>query len=223
MQYFNFVLVLAICLSTSLTALAQEQGPERWENSIQKFEKQDQKNPPAPGAVLFVGSSSIAMWQDVGEYFPDHRVLNRGFGGSQFSDLIYYADRVIYPYQPSKIFVYEGDNDVAAGDSPKRILKEAKKLRKMIAKNLGKEIPVIFIAPKPSVARWNLKEKYEATNMLLKKYAAKTPHTEFADVWSAALDENGQVFDHIFIEDNLHMNAKGYQIWQEVLMPFLEE
>ena len=215
----NFLLLFGLVAQIT----AQEQGPERWEETIQKFEKRDQEQAPKQGAILFVGSSSIAMWRDVADYFPEHSVLNRGFGGSQFSDVIYYADRVIYPYKPSKVFVYEGDNDISGGDTPKSILKEAKKLRKMIAKNLGKEVPVIFISPKPSVARWHLKGQYETTNALLKKYADKKRHTEFADVWTPALDQNGKVFEHIFLKDNLHMNADGYKIWQKVLMPFVKE
>lgn len=210
-------------LSASVSLTGQERGPERWENTIQKFEKADRENPVETGRVLFIGSSSIAKWQDVGDYFPEVKVLNRGFGGTQFSDLIHYADRVIYPYKPSKIFIYEGDNDLSAGDSPKSILKEAKKLRKMIAKNLGKTVPVIFISPKPSVARWELEKEYLTTNALLKKYADKKPYTEYADVWFPALDDDGMVFKHIFLKDNLHMNAEGYKIWQKVLKPFLEE
>ena len=216
------ITLFLLVFSFSNSVFSQEEGPERWEEDIQKFETQDQQTPPTQGVTLFVGSSSIALWKDLASYFPEHKVLNRGFGGSQFSDLIHYADRVIYPYQPSRIFVYEGDNDVNAGDSPKSILREAKKLRKMIAKNLGKEIPVIFISPKPSVARWNLKATYETTNNLLKRYAEKKPNTEFADVWMPALDKNGKVFEHIFLEDNLHMNEEGYKIWQAVLMPFFK-
>lgn len=208
---------LLVCSSVS----AQQQGPERWEKRIQQFEENDAKNPVAPGAVLFVGSSSIAKWQDVDDYFPKHRTLNRGFGGSNFTDLIYYAERVITPYKPSKVFVYEGDNDIAQGDSPKTILKNAKKLRKIIKKTLGKEVPVIFISPKPSVARWEMREQYDATNAALKAYAEKTKYTEFADVWTPAIGKDGKVFSHIFLEDNLHMNAEGYEIWQAVLTPFV--
>lgn len=217
-----FCLSLVVLFILSSQATAQQQGPERWEETIQKFEKKDKEMKPEDGAILFVGSSSIAMWRDVGDYFPDEKVLNRGFGGSQFEDLLYYADRVIYPYRPSKIFVYEGDNDINAGDSAKSVLKEAKKLRKMIAKNLGKDIPVIFISPKPSVARWKLKAQYEEVNAVLKAYADKTPHTEYADVWTPALDENGMVFKHIFLKDNLHMNADGYIIWQKALLPYVK-
>ncbi|WPP50974.1 SGNH/GDSL hydrolase family protein [Catalinimonas niigatensis] len=218
----SLVFIISFLLFGSLIqAVAQQQGPERWEETIQKFEAKDAENPVEPGAVLFVGSSSIAMWKDVDTYFPEQRVLNRGFGGSDFEDLIYYTDRVIYPYQPSKIFIYEGDNDIASGDSPGKIMKRAKKLRKMIRKELG-DTPVVFISPKPSVARWELKNQYEEVNAMLKEYAEKEDNTEFADVWTPALDENGKVVEHIFLEDNLHMNAEGYKIWQKALAPYVK-
>ena len=212
---------LSLTIGAIIPVFAQEQGPERWEESIQKFEQQDSLNPVEPGANLFVGSSSVAIWQDIADYFPDHQVLNRGFGGSQFSDLLYYVDRVVYPYKPAKIFIYEGDNDLAAGDTPKQIMKEAKKLRKMIKKELG-NTPVVFISPKPSMARWDMKDQYEALNKMLKEYTEKTENTQYADVWTPALDEDGVVLNHIFKEDSLHMNGEGYKIWQKSLEPYLE-
>lgn len=213
--------VFVFFLGFSLPLFAQEKGPERWEEAIQKFEEKDAINPVEPEAILFVGSSSIAMWQDIEEYFPQQRVVNRGFGGSDFEDLIHFTDRIIFPYQPAKIFIYEGDNDIANGESPKKIMKKAKKLRKMISKELG-NTPVVFISPKPSVARWELKEQYEELNALLRKYADQEEHTEFADVWTPALDEEGNVVKHIFLEDNLHMNAEGYEIWKKALAPYME-
>ena len=217
-----FLLCLA-CLLIALpgTLTAQTQGPERWEERIRQFEQADAENPVKPGALLFTGSSSIAMWKDIADYFPKHRVLNRGFGGSDFIDLIHYADRVIYPYQPAKVFIYEGDNDIAKGESTESILKRAKNLRKMIAKNLGKKTPVVFISPKPSVARWEMRDKYMALNAALKAWAEKSRYTEFADVWTPAIGEDGKVFSHIFLQDKLHMNADGYEIWQAVLAPYV--
>ena len=214
------ILTAGIILGIVASGTAQS-GPERWEPVIRQFERQDSANPVSPEAILFVGSSSIAKWQDIANYFPDQRVINRGFGGSEFSDLLHYADRVIYPYRPAKIFIYEGDNDLANGKSPEQILKEAKRLRSKIRKALG-NTPVVFISPKPSVARWELKNQYEKLNALLKKYADQEENTEFADVWTPALDEEGRVFSHIFVEDSLHMNAAGYRIWQKALAPYLE-
>lgn len=216
---FRTYAIILLCLLT-VPLCAQDQGPERWEETISAYEKADRANPPAPGAVLFTGSSSIAMWKDIASYFPKHRVLGRGFGGSNFTDLLYYANRVIFPYKPSVIFIYEGDNDIAQGDAPEKILDNARKLREMIRAKLG-NTPVVFISPKPSIARWNLKSAYESVNDVLRKFAESEPDTEFADVWTPAIGQDGKVLNDIFLEDNLHMNAKGYQIWQKVLSKFL--
>lgn len=200
----------------------QTDGPEKWEATIQRFEAADEQKPVAPGVVLFVGSSSVVKWNTLAEDLSGHEVLNRGFGGSNFHDLIHYADRVIYPYRPGVVFVYEGDNDLAQGDSPKEVLKSAKKLRKMIAKALGKEVSVVFISPKPSLARWELKAAYETTNALLKRFTEKHTNTYFADVWTPSLKANGEVMDDIFVGDNLHMNAAGYAIWTAVIKPLTD-
>lgn len=213
------IFLLFLCLGP-LLAFAQD--PLKWEESIRKYEKRDSLNPSNEGANLFVGSSSIAIWQKIQEDFPDHYVLNRGFGGSHFSDVIHYADRIIYPYEPAKIFIYEGDNDIAAGEKIKDILAEAKQLRQMIAENLP-GVPVAFISPKPAVARWEFKRQYEKLNKRLKKYAAKTPKTEYIDVWCPALDEEGKVYTHIFLDDSLHMNSAGYEIWTREIAPYLVE
>ena len=199
-----------------------DQGAAKWEETIQKFEAADASDMPGPGVILFTGSSSIAMWKGLEEAFPEHAVLNRGFGGSEFSDLLYYTDRIVYPYQPSKIFIYEGDNDLAAGESLESIMSEAKRLREEIRRELP-NTSVIFIAAKPSLSRWHLKEKYEALNKALKEYAEETEKTEFADVWTAMMGSDGKVREDLFLEDDLHMNEKGYEIWKKVLLPYLEE
>ena len=217
--FIPFLLIVVLC---SAEIKAQDHIPEIWEGTIQDFENEDKANPPKKGSILFTGSSSIAMWQDVQDYFPEHNIINRGFGGSEFSDLLHYADRVIYSYEPSTIFIYEGDNDLAAGETVESILKEAKQLREEIKSRLP-GTNVIFISPKPSISRWELKEKYEDLNEGLREYSEATPQTEFADVWTAMLNEDGEVLEHVFLEDGLHMNSEGYQIWQSVLTPYLEK
>lgn len=210
------VIVQCFCIDIN----AQVEGPLRWEETIQKYEKRDSINPVKEGANLFVGSSSIAIWQDVQDYFPEYYVLNRGFGGSEFSDLLYYVNRVVVPYKPSKIFVYEGDNDIARAKRPGEVFKTAKELRKIIEEELP-GTPVAFISVKPSIKRWEFEKNYTKLNKKLNKYSGKQDNTEFIDVWSPSLDENGNVFSHIFLEDNLHMNAEGYKIWQSVIQPYL--
>ncbi len=120
LTHIRIAFFLLIVTTSPTVAQDQPEGPERWEETIQKFERADQATPVTANPILFVGSSSIAIWQDVADYFPEKNILNRGFGGSNFEDLLYYADRVIYPYKPSKVFIYEGDNDIAQGESPQK-------------------------------------------------------------------------------------------------------
>lgn len=216
-----FKISLVACFISLPVALsAQVYNPETFEKNIKAFDKRDSIENVQPGANLFVGSSSITNWKDIATYFPDAYVINRGFGGSKFVDLLYYADRVIMPYKPAKIFIYEGDNDIASGVDTKTLIQQAKELRKKIAVAYP-EVPVVFISVKPSLARWNLKDKYVEFNNALKKYTKKEKLTAFADVWTPMIDENGEVFKDVFLKDDLHMKPNGYQIWQKALQPFV--
>lgn len=215
--------IFTVLVFFALTARAQEvTGPPRWEATIREFEEQDVKHPPGKKGNLFVGSSSITIWRDINESFPGFAVLNRGFGGSDFLDLTYFVDRVVIPYAPAKVFIYEGDNDLAMGAEPDVVLQRAIDLRKIIARKLP-STRVVFISAKPSPSRWMLKSKYEQFNTQLKKYAAKTRKTEFADVWSPMLDDRGKVLKHVFGSDSLHMNKEGYVIWEKTLRPYLKQ
>ena len=215
-------LFLFLLLATATLTAQDAPDPTRFENEIAAFEESDRTSPVDPNVMVFVGSSSVRMWKSLEEDMEGHRVINRGFGGSNFGDLIHYADRLIYPYHPKAVFVYEGDNDIAAGDSARDVLKSAKKLRKMIRRNLGKDTPVVFISPKPSVARWDLHETYEDANEKLEKFADGQDNTYFVDVWTPALQEDGTVRDDIFLADNLHMTDAGYDIWEAAIKPMVE-
>jgi lysophospholipase L1-like esterase len=171
--------------------------------------------------ILFTGSSSIRLYADLKKDFPKHNVLNRGFGGSEMSDLLYYAKPLILNYQPSRVFIYEGDNDVNSGKSPEEILATADKLLMLLRSQLPGKVKIIFISAKPSVARWPLKGKYEEFNRQLKQWTSTKKNVLYADVWTPMLDSTGEVRKDLFIEDNLHMNRKGYEIWKLVIEKFL--
>ena len=172
--------------------------------------------------ILFTGSSSIRLWVDFDSYFPNHNVLNRGFGGSETSDLIHFADELILKYSPSQIFIYEGDNDINSGEKPGRIIKEMKQLLGMIREVPAlAEVPVVLISAKPSIARIHLKKQYLSFNKKLEKLADKQANCRYVDVWSIMFDEEGELREDIFIEDNLHMNKRGYDIWIKVIEPLL--
>ncbi len=197
------------------------QDPKRFQKEIEIIAAKENCFSPDQELLLFTGSSSVRMWKDVQSAFPGYHVINNGFGGSHFSDLNYYYDKVIAPYKPDVLFIYEGDNDIASGKKPKSILKEAKQLIGMIRQDLP-EAKIVLISPKPSLARWELKEQYKKLNSLLEKYARQTNGVDFADVWEAMVDEEGNVYRDIFVDDNLHMNEKGYAIWEKVMVRHIE-
>lgn len=169
--------------------------------------------------LVFTGSSSIRMWDDVGERFPNHQIVNTGFGGSQASDLSYYIYDLILRFNPKKVFIYEGDNDIFAGKHIHKIRKTIRQIIQGIQRN-DSTIQVVLIAAKPSIARWKLKGRYKRLNRKLERMADDDLLVDYADVWHPMLDGN-KVKQDIFIEDGLHMNAKGYQIWYDVLEPFV--
>lgn len=201
--------------------ISNAQDPSRFKEQVDELLNTEYNFSPGKQLVVFTGSSSIRMWKDVQDYFPAYNIINNGFGGSHFSDLLYYYNQLILKPKPEILFIYEGDNDIAGNKNPVKIKRQAKKLYKKIRQDLP-ATEIIFISPKPSIARENLKKEYEKLNKRLKKYCARKENLEFADVWFPMLDENGNVFQDLFIEDGLHMNKKGYDLWAKVISQHLE-
>jgi lysophospholipase L1-like esterase len=213
------ILLLIFFLGAGLTLVAQELPPFQKEvDALVAGDSLVNKKK----LILFTGSSSIGMWKELKTDFPKKNVLNRGFGGSEMADLLYHANSLIINYTPSMIFIYEGDNDINAGKTPEEILSAADKIVTMIRSRLSPKVKIIFISAKPSVARWQLKAKYEDYNRQLKQWTATKKNVLYADVWTPMLDETGEVRKDLFIADNLHMNRKGYEIWRNVIGKLLD-
>ena len=171
--------------------------------------------------ILFVGSSSVRFWRSLKEDMAHLRVINRGFGGSTFADLMYYYDRIVKPYKPKAILVYEGDNDlVQEGMTPENVFDNLVGFYNRVQEDFP-ETKVWFIAIKPSPARVHLLEKMQKSNSMVKEYASSTPYLEYLDVASPMMKKDGSIREDIFIQDRLHMNAEGYKIWKEVIQPVL--
>jgi lysophospholipase L1-like esterase len=205
----------------SATLVAQNTKPPFWDD-IQSFKKQDSLKFPAKGQILFTGSSSFTKWKDVQDYFPGYPILNRGFGGSTLPDLIRYTPDVVYPYQPRQIVIYCGENDFASSDtvSVTTVVSRFKTLFALI-RNKYKDVPLAYVSMKPSPSRAHLMTKYVEANRIIKAFLEKQPKTAFIDVYSKMLKPDGQPMDDIFLEDRLHMTAKGYAIWQKIMQPYL--
>ena len=208
------VLLLYLFQFVLVTLMAQD--PKRFDKEIHNLVAGDSTISKRK-LILFTGSSSIRFWSGLRKDFPNRNVLNRGFGGSEMSDLLYYAEPLILNYNPRKIFIYEGDNDINSGKSTEEILANADKLLILLRAHLPAKVKIIFISAKPSIARWHLKEKYEEFNRKLMVWTSTRKNVLYADVWTPMLDSTGAVRKDLFVEDNLHMNQVGYTIWATVI------
>lgn len=220
MNKFLFCFVSGLLLSTHVI---KAQKPLPFQAEIAAFKKQDSLHPPVKNPILFVGSSSFTKWKSIQTDFPGYPVLNRGFGGSSLTDVIRYANETIIQYRPKQIYIYCGENDLAASDSvaPEIVLSRFIQLYQIIRKGLGNKVPIVYVSIKPSVARWHLENKFLATNRLIKAFLDRKKNVRFLDIHAAMLDEQNEVMKDIFISDNLHMNDKGYAIWIKRIKPTL--
>jgi lysophospholipase L1-like esterase len=197
-------------------------NPDRFEPEIRKFEEADRAAPPRKGVVVFVGSSSIRRWNTMAQDFPNVPVLNRGFGGSEASDVARYADRVIVPPRPARIVFYAGDNDLARGKAPAQVAADVTQVWQIVSARLP-DARMAIISVKPSLARWSLVDKTRDTNALLKQLAASDTRLSYIDVFTPMIGPDGQPIAAHFVEDGLHLTPAGYRVWTTALAPFLRE
>lgn len=207
-----------LALSFLLVSTVFGQDHKRFEEDVKKLsEALEENNYESP--IVFAGSSSIRFW-DTEKHFPNENIINHGFGGSETSDLVCYVRELILKPKPSRIFIYEGDNDLNSGKTVDLVLADMKTLLRIIKRNMP-ETPVHIISPKPSIARWELRERYVSLNEQLMALCQEREQVTYIDVWTPMLDDEGNLKEDLFIEDGLHMNEAGYEIWTDVVRPHL--
>jgi len=192
----------------------------KWEKDISAFEESDRTNPPPKEALLFIGSSTIKLWKTLATDFPDHKVINRGFGGSEIVDATHFADRIIFPYKPRMIFLRAGGNDLWAGKSSEQVFADFKDFVAHIHSKLP-NTEIVFISLSPSIARWKQADKEKAVNVMVKDYAEQTPRVKLIDTWSLPLGADGEPRADLFLPDKLHFNGEGYKLLVERVRPYL--
>lgn len=213
----RWLLIVVIFAIGSSTAISQP-----FINEIKAFRRADSIAMPPQNAILLIGSSSFTNWKDVAKYFPEHTIINRGFGGSSLPHMTMYAEDIIFKYNPKQIIIYCGENDLTGGPSitADTIFHRLKKLHQLI-RSRYKKVPIAYISMKPSPSREKYLETMQKGNELIKSFMEKQKKSSYIDVYHSMLDANGNILTHIFLSDKLHMNAEGYKIWQGVIAPYL--
>lgn len=210
-----FVLILGLLSGAPAFAT-----PDRWLKEIDQLTAKDATNPPEAGGTVFVGSSSIRMWSTLAQDFPQAGVIKRGFGGSELSDSVHYADRIVIPYQPRAIVLYAGENDLVNGKTAEALAADFTAFRKKIRAALP-NARLLYLAIKESPSRARIREQVLRANQLIAADCATDPLCTFVDVATPMLDAQGRTRPEIFLQDQLHLNPDGYAIWTKVLAPHL--
>ena len=199
--------------------IASAQKP--FADEIAGFRQEDSVSFPGKGRILFVGSSSFRLWKDLQNDFPHLEIINRGFGGSTLDDVLLYKNEIIKPYAPRQVVIYCGENDLANGTSPEKVTANFVELFGFIRGNFPKA-DIIFVSIKPSPSRKHILDNVRKANDAIRQFMAKQKRATFVDVFSPMLDSKGDFREELFIEDRLHMNRKGYDIWKQALKPYLK-
>ncbi len=214
-----FLFVLSTFTSAQNAAYTRE---KEWARDMAEFADIDKRQTPPKDAVVFTGSSTIRMWTSLRTDFPNVNVINRGFGGSRLDDLVFFAPKVVLPYKPKMIVIYSGENDIEAKETAENALEDFKAFIAFRDKNLSKT-PIIFISMKPSILRWNIWPEMKRANELIRNEAARRKNVKFVDISTRMLGPNGEKPSaDIFVSDGLHLNAKGYAILRDALLPILK-
>lgn len=227
LRSLTFRVLVVFSVGIAMPAVAKEVSapaqppvkPARFAAEIEAFEKWDRQNSWPREAVLFVGSSSVRLWQTA-KSFPELAVINRGFGGSQIADVNHYFDRIVSKYKPRVIVFYSGDNDIAAGKSPQSVAEDFF----AFVRRVEEELPatqVLYVTTKPSRARIKLWPKMKEVNDKVAKFQKEHANLAIVDIATPMLDAAGQPRNELFLKDGLHLNAEGYKVWNEQLAPAL--
>ncbi|WP_152981489.1 SGNH/GDSL hydrolase family protein [Hymenobacter sp. AT01-02] len=203
---------LLLALRAVFPTLAQTNppiNPQQWANELRAFAQQDSSNPPPKNPILFYGSSSIRKWETLKADFAGQPVLNRGFGGSRFPDALYFFDKLVVAYQPRQVVLYEGDNDIGSGATPQEVFQSFLAFEKLMQQKLP-NVPLVFLAIKPSPSRWALYPKVQEANRLIKNYIEQHPkRLRFVDTATPLLGPNGKPRPQFYVSDSLHMTPAG--------------
>ncbi len=215
-------LAALLMLSAAAGSPAAQKSPNRqWEGEIRAFEAADKKCPPPQGAILFIGSSGIRLWKTLAKDFPEYPVINRGFGGSQIADSVYYAERIILPYKPRLIVLRAGGNDIAAGKTPERVADDFRAFVEKVRAKLP-ETRICYMAFNQTPARWQNAGREKRLNQLVQEYIACHENLDYIDAASPMLGADGKPRPELLVKDRLHCNADGYKVWTKIVRPYLK-
>ncbi|WP_214070716.1 GDSL-type esterase/lipase family protein [Mucilaginibacter sp. dw_454] len=213
--------ILSLCITATFAQSTPSPKPAYWDD-VQVIKKYDGMFAAPKNPLLFVGSSSIRKWDDAQWAFAPYNALNRGIGGAETNDIIYWLNDLVFKYKPKQLVIYVGENDMVDGKAPATadtVYSRTMKLYAGIRAQLP-TVPIIYIGMKPSPSRVKIMPEELKFNQMMKDFIAKEKNIVFVDVYPLMLD-NGKLRPELYLGDNLHMKQLGYDIWEKAIRPYL--
>jgi lysophospholipase L1-like esterase len=190
-----------------------------YEDEVRALERAHAASPPPAGATVFYGSSSLRLWECLGDDLAPWPVVNRAFGGSTLAACDHFFERLVPPCAPASLVLYAGDNDLGDGEPPEAVVASLHRLLARVDAALG-PIPLAFMAIKPSPARWALRHAIHQVNEAARRAISDRPHGYFIDSHHPMLRRDGRPDPLLFADDGLHLSAEGYRLWGEIVRAY---
>lgn len=219
-SFYSSIAAAALLYAPQLVGQTAVSEPPRGQAEIERFEAADRAHFPAPGTIVFVGSSSIARWETLDKDFAGIPVLNRGIGGYTLHENVQSFDRIVLPYKPPVIVLYSGENDLTEGRTPNDVLQDFQAFVSLVHAKLP-STRLVYVSIKPSIARWALTDSIRAANRRIRAYVAQDKLLQYVDVFTPMLDGSGNLRPALYVADGLHMTPLGYSLWRRLIQPTL--
>lgn len=179
------------------------------------------RTPRGHHRVVFIGSSTFTLWTTLDADLGHIDAVNHGFGGSQLSDCLHYADQLVFPYEPKMVVLYGGDNDMANGKSAETVLADYEEFARRTFSRLP-QCRLLWLSIKPSIARWSLYPEQTRVNEAVVTAARLDPRRGFLDIRAEMLETDGHPQAVHFLGDGLHLSPAGYAVWARALKPAVQ-
>jgi len=198
--------------------------PRAWEGDIAELVANTEAGNPPEDAVLFVGSSSIRLWDTLADDMAPLPVIRHGFGGAKIYDVVYYAEPLITRWNAPKVVIFVSSNDINGNDdhekAPVYIGKQLRALFEIIF-SVKPETEVFYIAITPTEFSWDKWESVKRANTIASQVCDEFENATYIETANIFLDENGEPNSDLFLFDGLHLNDDGYKVWTDRIKPFL--
>ena len=229
MKYLIYLVFLLSNLSCS-PLIKYSQSNLQFEEEVSLLESLDFEEKAGEKDVLFIGSSSIRLWDNIQVDMYPYSSVKRGYGGAHFYDLVHFSERLVKNHSPKAILIFvandiTGSNDFTnlVGDLSPHEVKRLFRYNYKLIRCIHKQTPIFLIETTPTPKRWKVWNKILQANKKLERFCKQVPNLYFISTRDKFIGADGLPIQSLFLNDELHLNVDGYKLWSSVIKSKLIE